>query len=104
MPALVSILDLYTWILIAGIVYALIQIARFYEAKYAELYTNTAGQRTYYRLFLVPLSLFLVAAGRYAFLNDFAGDPFGDIALCAGGIVLGLLVYRLQRLMTGGRR
>ena len=104
MPTLVSILNIYPWILVAGLIYLLVHIARFYEIKYAELYRNTDGQRTHYRLFGFPLVLFLVAAGRYAFLDDFAGDIIGDLALCVGGVLLGVLVYRLQRLMTGGRR
>ena len=104
MPTLVSILNIYPWILVAGLIYLLVHIARFYEKKYAELYQNTDGQRTYYQLFWFPFALFLVAAGRYAFRDDFAGDIAGDLALCAAGVLLGALVYRLQRLMTGGRR
>ena len=104
MPALYSILSIFPWILAAGLIYLLVHIARFYERKYAELYQNTDGQRTYYQLFWFPLGLFVVVAARYAFLDDFAGDIVGDLALCVGGVLLGVLVYRLQRLMTGGRR
>jgi hypothetical protein len=104
MTILLSILTLYPWVLAAGLIYFLIQIARFYQKKYAELYKNSPGQRTYHSLFLVPLVLFLVAAGRYAYLDEFAGDPIGDVAFLAGGIVLAVLAYRLQQLMTGGRR
>ena len=101
---LFSILTLYPWVLAAGLIYFLIQIARFYQKKYAELYTSSPSQRTYHLLFLVPLVLLLIAAGRFAWLQDFAGDALGDIASLVGGFVLAVLAVRLQRLMTGGRR
>lgn len=104
MHVLFSILTLCTWVLVAGLVYFLIRIARFYETKYAELYRDSPKQRTYYQLFLIPILLFLAAAGRYAFLGDFCGDPGGDLALLIGGITLAVLSYRLQELMTGGHR
>jgi hypothetical protein len=104
MSTLFSILTLYPWVLAAAMIYCLIQIARFYQKKYAELYTSSSDQRTYYPLFVIPLALFLVAAGRYAFLEDFAGDLLGDLALFVGGVILAVLGFRLQQLMTGGRR
>lgn len=99
-----SILMFYPWVLAAGLIYFLIQIARFYQKKYAELYRNVPDQQTYYSLFVVPLILFLVAAGRYLFLDDFAGDLISDIALLVGGLVLTFLGTRLHQLMTGGRK
>ena len=104
MAVLVSILTLAPWVLVAGLVFFLIQIARFYQKKYAELYKSSPGQRTYYQAFVVPPVLFLFAAGRYLFLGDLTGDWIGDIAFLCGGAILALLAYRLQRLMTGGRR
>jgi hypothetical protein len=103
MTVLVSILTLIPWVLVAGLVFFMIQIARFYQKKYAELYKSSPGQRTYYPLFLVPLVLFPAAAGRYALQSDFAGDWIGDVAFLVGGVILAALAYRLQRLMTGGR-
>ena len=103
MTILFSILTLFPWVLAAGLIHLLIQVARFYQKKYAELYKDSPRQRTHYMLFLVPLVLFLFAAGRYAFLEDFVGDWVGDAALCIGGIMLAALAYRLQRLMTGGQ-
>lgn len=104
MTIIFSILTLYPWVLVAGLIFFLIQIARFYQKKYAELYKSSPGQRTYHRLFFVPLLLFWVAAVRYMLLDDFVGDPVGDLGFFAGGIILAVLAYRLQRLMTGGRR
>jgi hypothetical protein len=104
MTVLVSILTLVPWVLVAGLVFFLLLIARFYQQKYAELYKSSPGQRTYYPLFWVPLALFIVAAASYTLKDDFAGDWIGDIASLVGGLVLAALAYRLQRLMTGGRR
>jgi hypothetical protein len=104
MAVLVSILTLAPWVLVAGLIYFLIQIAHFYQKKYAELYKSSPGQRTYYQFFFVPLVLFLFAAGRYVFLGDLTGDVAGDIAFLLGGATLAILAFRLQRLMTGGRR
>ena len=104
MDVLFSILTLVPWVLVAGLIFFLIRIARFYQKKYAELYQSSPGQRTYYQFFVVPLVLFLFAAGRYVFLGDLTGDEMGDIAFLFGGATLAILAYRLQRLMTGGRR
>ena len=104
MTILVGILTVYPWVLAAGLIYFLIAIARFYQRKYAELYKSSPDQRTYHLFFLVPLILFLFAAGRYVFLDDFVGDTVGDLAFFVGGVVLAVLGYRLQRLMTGGHR
>ena len=104
MSTLFSILTIYPGVLAAIVIYCLIQIARFYQKKYAELYTNSPNQQSYYLLFVVPLVLFLVAAGRYALIGDFVGDLLGDLALFVGGTLLAILAFRLQRLMTGGHR
>ena len=104
MTVLVSILTLVPWVLVAGLVFFLLQIARFYQTKYAELYKGSPGKRTYYPLFLVPIILYMIAAGSYVLQHDFAGDWVGDCALFVSGIVLAVLAYRLQRLMTGGRQ
>lgn len=104
MSTLFSILTIYPGVLAAIVIYCLIQIARFYQKKYAELYTDSPSQRTYYPLFGVPLALFLIAAVRYAFIGDFVGDLLGDLALFVGGTLLAILAFRLQQLMTGGPR
>jgi hypothetical protein len=104
MQILFSIFALFPWVLVAGLIYFLIQIARFYQKKYAELYDDAPRQQTYFWFFLVPLLFFLIAAGRYVFLKDFVGAVVGDLAFLVGGIVLAALSYRLQQLMTGRRR
>ncbi len=102
MSTLPRVLTVYVWILAAGLVYGLMRLARFYEQKYAELYKDTSAQRTFHTFLWFPMLLFLIAAGRYAYLGELAGDPLGDLALLGGGVVLALLAYRLYRMMTGG--
>jgi hypothetical protein len=104
MTILISILTLYPWILVAGLILILVLIARFYQKKYAELYKQEPGQQTFSALFAVPLILFCIAAGRYLLAHDFVGDLIGDTAFFVGGVTLAVLAYRLQRLMTGGRQ
>lgn len=104
MPVLFSVLTLYSWALVGSVIFFLTHIARFYEKKYSELYSNAPQQRTFYQFYLFPLLLFLIAAVRYAFLDDLAGDVGGDLAFFVGGIMLAALSYHLQRLMTKGRR
>ena len=105
MSTFFSILTLYSWALGAGLVLFVLLIARFYEKKYVELYRDAPERRTYYRLFWIPLILFLLAAGRYAFLrDDWAGDLISDLALCVAGVVLAVLAYHVHNMMTGGHR
>jgi len=70
------------------------RIARFYQI--------TSGRRTYYRLFLLPLVLLLVAA-----LLNVIADPllnlWRDTLLLVGGISLIGLGYYLLQLMIGSR-
>ena len=105
MSILSSILTLYSWVLGAGLVLFLLHIARFYEKKYVELYRDAPRRRTYYQLFWIPLILFLLAAGRYAyFCHDWAADLISDVAFAFGGVVLATLACYVHNMMTGGRR
>ena len=99
-----SILIVYSWFVAAILVFFLFLIARFYELRF--------GQRSYYQLLLVPLSLFVVAAIWDAFfVNDQTGDPLldfvgaigPDLLLLVGGLLLLILCYSLYRTMMGGR-
>ena len=104
MSLLFSILTLYSWVLGVGLILFLLYIARFYEKKYAELYKDIPRRRLYYQFFIIPLVLFIIAAGRYAiFVPDLAGDLWGDLAFFVGGVILAVLGYHLQNMMTGGR-
>jgi len=95
--ALQPVLTVYAWIVAVVLVAFLALIARFYEVK--------SGERTYFRLFLVPALLFLTAGLRYAFASDgWVGDLSADLLLCVGGASAILLGQSLLRRMTGGRR
>lgn len=95
MDGLIRILTLGAWGGVGFLVILLYRIAHFYQV--------TAGERSHYRWFLLPAALFALAAARYAWLADFAGDPWGDGLLALAGGSLLLLGYYLLRLMTGDR-
>lgn len=99
-----SILIVYSWFVAAILVFFLFLIARFYELRF--------GQRSYYQLLIIPLSLFVAAAIWDAFfVNDQTGDPLldfvgatgPDLLLLVGGLLLLILCYSLYRTMMGGR-
>jgi hypothetical protein len=104
MATLFSVLTLYSWVLVGALIYILYQIARFYQIKYAELYRDKPRQRTYAALFLIPLLLFPLAAGRYVVVEGTVGDLLADLAFLIGGVILAATSYHLYRLMMGGRR
>lgn len=100
-----AILILYTWILVALLIFFLFLIGRFYEVKF--------GRRSRYQLFLLPLVFLVVAAVWDAFLAndytkhpllDFVGAFWPDLLFLVGGLVLTGLCYSLFRTMMGGRR
>jgi hypothetical protein len=93
--ALSQLLLLYTWFALAVVLFFLLLIARFYQ--------KFSGERTYFRLFLVPTLLFGVAAVRYSSIDRIAHDTIGDLVLAAAGLLLAWLCIRLYRMMTAGR-
>jgi membrane protease YdiL (CAAX protease family) len=104
-PILGSLLIVYCWIVAAILVFFLFLIGRFYEVRFK--------QKSYYQLFLLPLSLFVLAAIGDTFLaNRYTGNPlldyvgafWYDLMLLVGGLVLIALCYSLFRTMMGGRR
>ncbi len=94
--ALGRVLGVYAWLLVAALLLFLYGIARFYQ--------RTARERSNYRLFLLPLTFFVAAAVRYAWLGGVTGDPFGDGLLFLGGVSLFAVGSFLDRLMMGRRR
>ncbi len=72
--------------------------------RVARFYQMTANEHTHYRWFILPLVLFVLAAMRYAWIADFAGDPLGDVLAISAGSALILLGYRLLNLMMGGHQ
>ncbi|MGQ9888028.1 MAG: hypothetical protein ACUVSX_05995 [Aggregatilineales bacterium] len=75
-----QVLTLYAWFPLAALLMFMLLIARFYQ--------RFSGERTYYRLYTVPLLLYGLAAVRYASLNLVTGDAAADLLLGIGGAVL----------------
>jgi tellurite resistance protein TehA-like permease len=94
MVILNAVLTLIAWSLIGVLIVVIYRIARFYQI--------TSGRQTYYRWFLAPLGLLLVAA-----LLNVSADPWlavwRDVLLLVGGISLIGLGYYLLQLMIGSR-
>lgn len=96
MTIITKLLTLFIWTGIAALLLLIYRIARFFQF--------TTGVRSHYRLFLVPLVLFLAAMVRYLLVDSgFAGDVLGDFLFFSGGVCLCLMGYYLLKLMTGGR-
>jgi len=91
-----STFTIVAWGGVGVLVFLLYRIAHFYQA--------TSGQSTHYRLFLIPMALFLLGGTRYAMVGDLAGDVIGDSLQLAGGVLLLWLGASLLQMMTGGRR
>ncbi len=88
-------LTLYNWFLSAVLVLILLMIARFYELK--------THERTYYRIFILPLASFGVASIRSAYLDQANTDELATSFWVIGGIILIVLCVRLYHLMTSHR-
>lgn len=73
-------LALYAWFPLALLLLVLLLVARFFE--------RSSGERTFFRLFMVPIIAFGVAAVRYAAVDQIVGDLIADLALTVGGITL----------------
>ena len=105
MHILSSLLVVFSWIIAAVLIFFLLLIGRFYEIRF--------GQKSYFKLMLIPLVLF-VAAGVWdaVFANSHTGDPlldfvgafFPDLLFFVGGVILIALCYYLYKTMMGGRR
>jgi hypothetical protein len=96
MTILLKLLSIYIWLGIAFLLFLLYQIAHFYQM--------TTGLRSHYRLFIIPMGLFIAAMARYLTLDrQFSGDILGDLLFFMGGVSLSRMGYFVLKLMTGGR-
>ncbi|RMG87239.1 MAG: hypothetical protein D6712_05965 [Chloroflexi bacterium] len=82
---------LYSWFVLAIVVFFIALIARFYQ--------RFSNKNTYFRYFPLPIILFGVSAVRYGSINRIAGDAVADIAAAIGGGFLILLLFNLYRCM-----
>ena len=97
------VLIAFSWIAVAILVFFMHLIGRLYEIKFQ--------RRSNYRLFHVPLALFLVAAAYYTVYPlvggglhfDFIGLILPDLLFFLAGLVLVVLSYFLLRMMIAGK-
>lgn len=96
-PAVLSQLFLlYTWFALGAIIFFLLLIARFYE--------RFSGERTRFRLFILPIILYGAAAVRYAAIDQVGGDVAGDVLLAGAGMSLAVVTLRLGWQMLRGQK
>lgn len=87
------LLTLYSWLAIGALIGMLALIARFYQLR--------SGERSHYRLFLIPLALLVIGGLLQALGGKFpAGEPASEALFCLGGSGLLGLGYLLLQLMT----
>jgi hypothetical protein len=84
----------FAWGLGAFVVFIVLLIAQFYE--------ETSGQKTNYRLFLVPLILFVAGMARQLTVGHIAGDALAGVLWFVGAVVQVVLCVLLYRQMTQG--
>lgn len=94
--ALSQVFLLYSWFVLSAVLGFVLLIARFYQ--------RFSGERTFYRWYALPVVLYGLAAVRFASIDQAAGDPLGDLLAGAAGLSLIILIGRLYRQMTRGRR
>lgn len=94
------VLSIIIWGSIVALQVILLTIARFFE--------RTSQQQTWYKLYLIPILLTGLGAGRYLsrmFIPsqhpDFAGDPATDVLFLATGLLLIVLGNLLHEKMIG---
>ena len=90
-----QLLTLYAWFPLALLLGFLLLLARFYQ--------NFSNERTFFRLFIIPICLFGAALVRYASVNQLAGDTIGDLLFGTSGLILAMLSSWLYYLMTRHR-
>lgn len=96
MSAAVSqLLLLYGWFALAALLLLVMLISRFYQ--------QFSGEKTRYRLFLLPIIGFGIAAVRYASIDRISGDLLADGLSALSGVCLTVLSVVLYRQMTVGR-
>lgn len=88
-----QLLILYDWFLRVGLIVFLLLIARFYQ--------RFAGEKTYFRLFFIPVVLFGIQAVRQ---TNFGHDAANNLLAASGGVLLLGLCLLLYRRMTTGRK
>jgi hypothetical protein len=94
--ALSQVFLIYSWFVLSAVLGFVLLIARFYQ--------HFSGERTFYRWYALPVILYGIATLRFASIDRVGGDPLGDLLAGAAGVSLIMLIGRLYRQMTRGRR
>jgi len=81
-------LTIYTWFPLAALILFLFLIARFYE--------KFSGQKTYFRLFILPIVFFGASAVRSASNDVITEDVAASLLAAAGGLSLLFLTINLS--------
>ncbi|MCL4238552.1 MAG: hypothetical protein KJ047_09925 [Anaerolineae bacterium] len=89
------IVTLYIWLGVSALLVLFALIARFYE--------RLSGERTYYFLFFLAITLLAGASMRQITRDQLAGDALADLLTAAGGALVGALCLHIYRLMIRGR-
>lgn len=92
MSSLTQFALLGLWLGLAGLLYLLGLIARFYQ--------RSSGERTYYRWYALPMGCFTLGVLRYLQVDAWAGDALGDLLWGLGGASLAWLCWQLYSRMT----
>lgn len=93
--ALHQILALFMWFPLVIILAIYLLIARFYQ--------RFSGKRTHFWLYTVPILLYGGSFVRYASIEQFVGDAFGDLLAALAGVVLMVLTTTLYLQMMKNR-
>ena len=88
-----QLIILYGWFLLVGLIVFLMLIARFYQ--------RFSGEKTHFRLYLIPILLFGAQAVRQ---TNFVHDALGNVLAALAGVILLGLSLLLYRRMSAGRR
>ena len=80
------------WFALAGLIFLLALIARFYEGQ--------TKVPTYYRYYIIPVITYGIGTARYASISQWGGDLVGDALMSISGMFLLFQCYFLYRQMT----
>ena len=93
--ALSQFLSLFSWFVVAALLFFVLLIARFYQ--------KFSGEPTYFLLFGVVILFLGISTVRYASLRRVSGDMIADSLSFVGGALLLVLSIQLYRKMSQGK-
>lgn len=101
--------SIYLRMVLASLIWIGVLVLQVFLMTIARFFERSAQQPTGYQLYLVPIALTGVGAGRYILRiptagrwPDFVGDPIANLLLLAAGVMLIALGNFLYEKMMGG--